>query len=36
MKHLVLLLLTLGSLNNIQAQEPSDKIVDSLTKMIIQ
>lgn len=27
MKHLVLLLLTLGFLNNIQAQEPSDKIV---------
>ncbi len=27
MKHLVLLLLTLGFLNNIQAQKPSDKIV---------
>jgi len=27
MKHLVLLLLTLGFLNNIQAQEPSNKII---------
>lgn len=27
MKHIVLLLLTLGFLNNIQAQEPSDKII---------